>query len=438
MNMSRRWLIGAVVAGIAGSLGSLSSGFGEDPFAQQGAQQAQVQSDEQQSPVPAAKKKSQSTADYTQLIRQALHGTAEESARAVQELRNSGPTAVQALLARPEYRPAARWVSVVDAVAQQRDAQFSGLYWYTDLNQALEVAQREHKPVLSLRLLGKLTDELSCANSRFFRTALYPNPNVRALLADKYVLHWQTVRSVPIITIDFGDGRKLERTITGNSLHMILDEQGRTVDVLPGLYGPGVFAQQLAKTGEAAASYGKMNEAQFQHFRTEFHKKQMEEMHVTWQADWVKAGVSPAPALASELDDATWSQIAMLYTMASTPRGDAAQAVASKGPDAERAGRLALTKSVAETPMMRMVRNVTKSISEDTVRNEYHLHARIHMWFMSQSDFLANRDQLVNRVYSDLFLSPVDDPWYGLSKPDVYSAIPKDGRIGTVAASTGR
>lgn len=117
MNMSRRWLIGAVVAGIAGSLGSLSSGFGEDPFAQQGAQQAQVQSDEQQSPVPAAKKKSQSTADYTQLIRQALHGTAEESARAVQELRNSGPTAVQALLARPEYRPAARWVSVVDAVA---------------------------------------------------------------------------------------------------------------------------------------------------------------------------------------------------------------------------------------------------------------------------------------------------------------------------------
>jgi hypothetical protein len=70
------------------------------------------------------------------------------------------------------------------------------------------------KPILSLRLLGKLTDEFSCANSRFFRTVLYPNDEVSAVLRDRFVLHWRSVRPVPTVTIDFGDGRKLERTLT--------------------------------------------------------------------------------------------------------------------------------------------------------------------------------------------------------------------------------
>ena len=30
-------------------------------------------------------------------------------------------------------------------------------------------AQRTNRPILSLRLLGNLTDDFSCANSRFFR-----------------------------------------------------------------------------------------------------------------------------------------------------------------------------------------------------------------------------------------------------------------------------
>ena len=31
---------------------------------------------------------------------------------------------------------------------------------------------------------------------------------------------------MPTVTIDFGDGRKLERTLTGNSIHYILDFAG--------------------------------------------------------------------------------------------------------------------------------------------------------------------------------------------------------------------
>ena len=65
------------------------------------------------------------------------------------------------------------------------------------------------------------------------------------MLRDEFVLHWQSVRPVPKVTIDFGDGRKLERTLTGNSIHYVLDSDGRPIDALPGLYGPQAFLRGL-------------------------------------------------------------------------------------------------------------------------------------------------------------------------------------------------
>ena len=94
-------------------------------------------------------------------------------------------------------------------------------------------------------MLGNLTDEFSCANSRFFRTTLYANQEIAQRLREHFVLHWQSVRPVPRVTIDFGDGRKLERTITGNSAHYVLAADGTPLDVLPGLYGPQQFLAWL-------------------------------------------------------------------------------------------------------------------------------------------------------------------------------------------------
>jgi len=60
-------------------------------------------------------------------------------------------------------------------------------------------------------LLGRLDEEFSCANSRFFRTLLYPEARVRNAM-NAYVLHWQSLRPVPRVTIDFGNGHTLVRT----------------------------------------------------------------------------------------------------------------------------------------------------------------------------------------------------------------------------------
>ena len=69
-------------------------------------------------------------------------------------------------------RRIARAAAAIDQIGGQRSCTVSRLYWYTDLDEAKAAAERIGRPILSLRMLGKLTDEYSCANSRFFRTAL--------------------------------------------------------------------------------------------------------------------------------------------------------------------------------------------------------------------------------------------------------------------------
>ncbi len=83
---------------------------------------------------------------------------------------------------------------------------------------------------------------------------LYANAAISNELRNNWILHWESVRPVPKITIDFGDGRKLERTITGNSLHYVLSADGGIVDVLPGLWGPKEFLQEIREAREKSTT----------------------------------------------------------------------------------------------------------------------------------------------------------------------------------------
>ncbi|HTL31248.1 MAG TPA: hypothetical protein VL282_18595, partial [Tepidisphaeraceae bacterium] len=156
---------------------------------------------------------SRSGSDLNSLAKQAISSDSEQAKSAIAQLREMGPDGLKAMLdfhqaaikqhpltvvlgerCTPEWQ---RLATAIDTVAAQRDAWVSGLYWYTDLEQAERAAQQQHKPILSLRLLGKLDEEYSCANSRFFRTALYANKDIAAYLSQNFILHWKSVRPVP-------------------------------------------------------------------------------------------------------------------------------------------------------------------------------------------------------------------------------------------------
>ena len=49
--------------------------------------------------------------------------------------------------------------------------------------------------------------------------------------------------------IDFGDGRKMERTLTGNSIHYVLDSEGRLIDALPGVFQADELFEGILELG---------------------------------------------------------------------------------------------------------------------------------------------------------------------------------------------
>jgi hypothetical protein len=123
---------------------------------------------------------------------QSISADAAAAAAAQKHLRAAGPSGLRMLLERygpqiaahkagaPSDEQWKRIASALDKVGGQYDNYASQLYWYTDLEQAKAAAQASGRPILSLRLLGRLDEDLSCANSRFFRTTLYPAPRSTA------------------------------------------------------------------------------------------------------------------------------------------------------------------------------------------------------------------------------------------------------------------
>ncbi|HET6854118.1 MAG TPA: hypothetical protein VFH46_17565 [Pyrinomonadaceae bacterium] len=402
------------------------------------------------------------------LARKAVSEDTVESSHAIEELRALGPAGLQILMAqyadeinRQVTSPAAasdqQWLRIataLDTVAQQKNSYLAGLYWHTDLESAKKASLETGKPILSLRLLGKLTDELSCANSRFFRTVLYSNAEVSAVLRERFVLHWESVRPVPTITIDFGDGRKLERTITGNSIHYILDSSGRPIEALPGLYGPPAFLRGIANAETLFKSLAGKTDQERLLLLANYYRQQNNKTQLAWLADTTKiAGKVPegffvtksmngealsiAPlaitkavtettilramtaaseALGRITDEAAWKKIAQFHAADGVLDSRSIALIKRQNPQ------------LSEKELSQLLQKFQESVALDTVRNEYMLHNKLYAW-LSRDPVRTDLNKFNEKVYAELFLTPRSDPWLGLVSADVYTALDNGGII---------
>jgi hypothetical protein len=406
------------------------------------------------------------------LVRKALSANAAEAGAAIAELRSMGPAGLTLLsgkyaveierqindplaVATPEWH---RLSTALDAVSQQKDSYVSGLFWYTDAEQAKAAARAAGKPILSLRLLGKLNEEFSCANSRFFRTILYSNAEVSRMLRERFILHWQSVRPAPRVTIDFGDGRKLERTLTGNSIHYILDTNGVPIDALPGLYGPTAFIRSLNRIESVFKDLAKAG-----HRKSVHHRERLNAISLAWLADIEKTGgkipeglvvlrdedgspqaiqvsslaiskavtersilrsmMAGAEALGAVTDEAIWRKIAQLHMTDAELDARSISLIKRKTQNAFLADG---SRTTPEAGLAKLVQKLQMNIALDTVRNEYLLHPRLHAWLVTDSR-RDNVDALNAKVYAELFLTPASDPWLGLFSADTYTALENGG-----------
>ncbi|MBD2577931.1 hypothetical protein [Oscillatoria sp. FACHB-1406] len=350
----------------------------------------------------------------------------------------------------------------LDKICQQRDCYASQLYWYTDLEAAKAEAKATGKPILSLRLLGRLDEDLSCANSRFFRVALYPNAEISKVLRDRYILHWQSVRPVPQVTIDFGDGRQLKRTLTGNSIHYILDSDGRVLDALPGMYGPQAFLQHLERAETLDRRLQQLPESDRADTLRQYYRDRVATLQNDWQADLSQLGIQPPSELAplpaeiptaaeagrlavskmmveapllnaiassnrERLNAATeiagWEKLAQLRAADSRLDENSRALMRAKNP---RTWEMQIGQEDALAPVVERFEMV---MAIDTIRNQYLLQPQIYQWLLDRPNFANNLDTLNAQVYDRLFLTPNSDPWLGLLLEDEFTAIDNQGAI---------
>lgn len=404
------------------------------------------------------------------LAETAVSADSREADEAIDRLRALGPPGLQALFTRYPGEVEAlrkragsnavlsdetlRVRKAIDRVAQQLDAYSSGLYWYTDLERAKKAAQQSGKPLLVLRMLGNLTDDCSCANSRFFRTALYANKEVSTYMREHFVLAWSSERPVPKITIDFGDGRKLERTITGNSVHYVLDSNGIIVDALPGLYGPGAFLRVLKRIESVAKKSAQLMGEDIRLNLLAYHSEQSRDLSnrlllhstkkviteieqpraeekpsaeaaskISWSKKAVEIPLLPAGAASNttDVEKLFWEHAARDYAGDAVLDENSRFLMRAKYPVANQ------TPEGMTTAMMeRIIVKFEASIALDTARNELKLHLQIHNW-LGGAEVSRDVDALNKRVYKELFLTPREDPWLGLVPEATYTGLENEG-----------
>ncbi len=357
----------------------------------------------------------------------------------------------------------------VDRVGAQRYASTSRLYWYTSLVDAEAAARAAHRPILALRMLGRLDEDLSCANSRLFRTTLYANTAVGKFLRDNFILYWSSERPVPKVTIDFGDGRKLERTTTGNSAHYVLDEDGTVLDVLPGLYAPAVFQTELAKSLELARRVRGVDARQRVAATIAFHTEALERSKTAFAAvaggryrrisspgelaraqeitmakssmerpDLARIGMHPGSIAVDDINQ--WTVIGMRAfqlgteeTAAGTTATDPRAAVRNLL-DPQSLALIVKLHNAVPAPLVAkgeqlagILSRLERNVIADTAINELQLRDQI------RSQIIRTRDlrfaTLNSWIYATVFHTPKADAWVGLLERTNFTGLPGDGVV---------
>ena len=400
-----------------------------------------------------------STEKAKDLAKRAISENQIEAKTAIAELRAMGAEGLEAMFEAYhseiknylEGKDPENWLRIaeaLDSTAMQKNSYAARLYWHTDLEKAKAVADKQNKPILSLRLLGNLNEDLSCANSRFFRAILYPNAEISKTLRERYVLHWQRERPVPKVTIDFGDGRKIERTITGNSIHYVLDESGAPLDALPGLNNPKTFIEWLNAAQKLYTDLRSADKKIKPYILKRYHRQRLEKSSAAWREELnrvnlemskdengkvvekptaLEAGFRTMTKIVTEesilrgivvnisaLEQDTtlekWKKLAALHESKTQFDANSIALIKRQSKQTDASGKL--------------LENLKTYVTIDTVRNEYLFGTKLHSWFALGE--AMDLEKLNDRVYAELFLTPKSDAWLGLYTPEIYVALEND------------
>jgi hypothetical protein len=231
---------------------------------------------------------------------------------------------------------------------------------------------------------------------------LFSNEAVASYINDHFEPAWQSVRPVPRVTIDFGNGTVVRRTLHGNVATYVCDASGKTLDVLPGIYEPRTYVDRL---GELAQLHryvrqdrlGRMGEVN-DLFAKVYHRR---------QSDALKDGLPREVFAEEEVRRASILAVESGVKIVLQP----AQRIAARG--AVASGTFVADGDLPKPGALDELLG-WKALAEDTALNETVRRRQIH-------DYLGEAgplppEKLTKWLYREVLRADLDDPYLGLGK----------------------
>ena len=262
---------------------------------------------------------------------------------------------------------------------------------------------------------------------------------------------------MPHVTIDFGDGRKLERTLTGNSIHYVLDTHGRPIEALPGLYGPNAFLRALLVSEKVFAKLRDAKEPNPGGALVTYRRNRINRLNANWLADVQKSGSGKMPEGFVQRPGPDGTPMAILIAPAAvTKAGTEVSLLRSLTSFAESLGRVTDEASwrkiaqlhladaqldsrsigliqretrrvIGKNGLKSLVEKLQLNVAMDSVRNEYLMRTKVYALLVEDRG-RSDLESFNEKVYAELFLTPASDPWLGLFTADTYMAL-EDGGV---------
>lgn len=219
---------------------------------------------------------------------------------------------------------------------------------------------------------------------------LFSNSQVAALINRWFEPAWESVRDVPTISVDFGHGLTVTRTLHGNIATWVCDSHGEVLDVLPGIYEPVTYMSRLDQL-RLLANYAEQPASKKDRLRV-YHQDQATALREKQPAPRFVNSAGIAKAM---IERNTLAVLVPGFPDSPEPKS-AARVPAAAGAERE----LGIDKELSSR------------LIEDTRINERQRRLQIHDKLVSVQG--VRPVELTRWLYREVLHSDLDDPYLGL------------------------
>jgi len=221
---------------------------------------------------------------------------------------------------------------------------------------------------------------------------LFSDETIANYINENFEPAWQSVRPVPMVTIDFGDGNKVQRTLHGNIATWVCLPDGKVLDILPGVYAPTTYLEQVRQFHSLATIAGEVDPSRRTVYLERYHQRQAEALARGGRELQFQRVNRGASILATEQDTR------LILRRARSQPASQIEANQAALPNLESPQELANWKELAR----------------DTEINETVRRKQIHEKLAGIAP--PQPDELTKWLYREVLKSDLDDPHLGLGK----------------------